>query len=230
VTTHARDAHGTPPRRARTTRSRSPRSSRATKPLDAERVVQTAADIADSDGWAAVSLSRVARELHRHVTSMYSHVDSVDELRRRVALLAAAEMGERLWTAALGRSRDEALVAIADVYRTYPREHPGRGEALLTYRSREDEEFIAATLHMSEPLRATLRSYRLDDVQVEHAHRVFSATLRGFSTGEAVGLYEPAGDEDETYRQILELFRLALERGTWPVPARGRRSARKGGA
>lgn len=211
-------------------RRRAERNSRSPKPLDADTVVQTAADIADREGWASVTLSRVARELHRHVTSMYSHVDSVEALRRKVALLAAVEMGELLWTAALGRSRDDALVAIADVYRTFPREHPGRGEALLTYRSREDPEFIATTIHMTEPLRATLRSYGLDDRQVEHAHRVFSATLRGFSTGESVGLYEPGGDEDETYRQIIELFRLALERGTWPDAARRRRSGRKGAA
>ncbi|HEY7138285.1 MAG TPA: TetR-like C-terminal domain-containing protein [Acidimicrobiia bacterium] len=209
-----------PPKRAR---SSQPHATRSQQPLDVGTVVRTAADIADRDGWSAVTLSRVARELHRHVTSMYSHVDSVDALRREVALLAAGEMAALLWTAALGRSRDDALVAIADVYRTYPREHPGRGEALLTYRSRDDPDFVAATVHMSEPLRATLRSYGLDDRQVEHAHRVFSATLRGFSTGEAVGLYEPGGDEDETYRQILELFRLALEEGSWPeVPARRR--------
>jgi AcrR family transcriptional regulator len=201
-------------------------AARVAKPLDADMVVRTAADIADREGWAAVTLSRVARELHRHVTSMYTHVDSVEALRRKVALLAAAEMGDLLWTAALGRAGTDALVAIADVYRTYPREHPGRGEALVTYRGRNDDEFVAAAVRMSEPLRATLRSYGLDQRQVEHAHRVFSATLRGFSTGEALGLYDPAGDSDETYGQVIGLFRLALERGTWPdLTARPRRSA-----
>lgn len=196
------------------------------KPLDRDTVVRTAADIADREGWAAVTLSRVARELHRHVTSMYTHVDSLDALRRDVALLAATEMGDLLWSSALGRSRDDALAAIADVYRTYPREHPGRGEALLTYRQRDDEEFVAVTLRMSEPLRATLRSYGLDDRQVEHAHRVFSATLRGFAVGESVGLYDPLGDADGTYDQILDLFTRTLRAGGWPRvgrPSRGRR-------
>jgi len=197
---------------------------RHAKPLDRDTVVRTAADIADREGWSAVTLSRVARELHRHVTSMYTHVDSLEALRRHVALLAATEMGELLWTAALGRSRDDALAAIADVYRSYPRQHPGRGEALLTYRQRDDAEFVAVTLRMSEPLRATLRSYGLDDSQVEHAHRVFSATLRGFSVGESVGLYEPLGDTDETYREILELFRTMLASGRWPGAARTSRT------
>lgn len=197
------------------------------KPLDAETVIRTAADIADREGWAAVTLSRVARELHRHVTSMYTHVDSVEALRSKVALLAAAEMGDLLWAAALGRTRADALAAIADVYRTYPREHRGRSEALVTYRPRDDAEFRAAAARMSEPLRATLRSYALDDRQVEQAHRVFSATLRGFSTGEAVGLYEPAGDTDETYRHIVALFVLALDAGRWPAaPTRGTRAGR----
>jgi AcrR family transcriptional regulator len=197
------------------------------KPLDRDTVVRTAADLADREGWAAVTLSRVARELHRHVTSMYTHVDSLDALRRDVALLAATEMGDLLWGAALGRSRDDALAAIADVYRTYPREHPGRGEALLTYRQRDDEEFVAVTLRMSEPLRATLRSFGLDDRQVEHAHRVFSATLRGFAVGESVGLYEPLGDADATYDEILELFTRTLRGGGWPRARRGPRR-RKG--
>src|SRR4030088_3423738 len=136
-------------------------------PVDYETVIAMAADIADHEGWAAVTLSRVARAVDRHVTSMYSHVDSVAALRRGVALLAATEMAELLWGAALGRSREDALHAIADVYRSYPRDHPGRGEALLTYRGWEDDELHVQAMRMSDPLRATLRSFGLDDTQVE---------------------------------------------------------------
>ena len=38
--------------------------------LDRETLVQTAADLADREGWAALTLSQVAREVDRHVTTL----------------------------------------------------------------------------------------------------------------------------------------------------------------
>jgi AcrR family transcriptional regulator len=196
-------------------------------------VVGVAAEIADREGFTAVTLSRVARELECHVTSLYTHVDSVDGLRRQVARLAQEELAEQLWRAALGKARTDALRALSEVYRSYTHEHPGRSEALRgADRDREtDPEWVAGSQRIAEPIRAVLGSFGLDERQVIHAHRAFSAAIRGFAAGEASDLYI-AGDVDETFRQIVELFVQALEGGTWPapvpVPEPARRSRRAG--
>jgi AcrR family transcriptional regulator len=191
-------------------------TSRGRDTLDRRTVIEVAADLADREGWRAVTLSRVAREVDRHVTSLYTHVDSVEGLRRDVALLALEELGDRLWQAALGRSGEDALVALAHVYRDYQRERPGRGLATLNYWSDNDAGFMEAGLRAAEPLRATLRSFGLDGVQVVHAHRAFTAAVRGFSVAEAAGQYRDEASAAETFDQIVALFVTALRSGKWP--------------
>ncbi len=110
--------------------------------------MRVAADVADRDGWSKLTLSKVAKEVNRHVTSLYAHVDGLDALRREVALLALAELADEVWKAALGRSRDEALVAIAGVERAYARKHPGRNTAMATYARSDDEELRARGLRL----------------------------------------------------------------------------------
>jgi AcrR family transcriptional regulator len=47
-------------------------------PLTRERIVATAIAVADRDGFAAVTLRRVAADLGVHVTSLYNHVPTGD--------------------------------------------------------------------------------------------------------------------------------------------------------
>ncbi len=185
--------------------------------LDRATLVRVAADIADRDGWSNLTLSQVAKEVNRHVTSLYAHVDGLDALRREVALLALEELADEVWKAALGRSREEALVAIASVERAYARRHPGRNTAMATFfRSDDDEELRARGLRLAEPIRATFRSFGLDDEQIAVAHSVFSSALRGLVLAESTETF-PFDDLDETHTQLIRLFVVALSTGRWPA-------------
>jgi AcrR family transcriptional regulator len=53
--------------------------------LDAERVVDAAAQLADAHGLQAVTLARVAGELGVRAPSLYNHVEGRDGLLRAVA-------------------------------------------------------------------------------------------------------------------------------------------------
>ena len=67
--------------------------SRVTGPfLDRVTLIEAAADLADVVGWNDLTLSRVAEAVDRHVSSLYSHVDGLDALRREVARLANAQL------------------------------------------------------------------------------------------------------------------------------------------
>ena len=79
--------------------------------LDRDDLIRVAADVADRDGWHNLTMSSVAKEVDRHVTSLYGHVDGLDGLRREVQLLVFDELADALWRAALGRTRDDALSA-----------------------------------------------------------------------------------------------------------------------
>jgi AcrR family transcriptional regulator len=183
--------------------------------LDKATLVRVAADIADRDGWANLTLSQVSKEVNRHVTSLYAHVDGLEALRREVALLALDELADEVWKAALGRTREDALWAIAEVERDYARAHPGRNAAIVTYRAPDDEELRTAGRRVAEPIWATFRSFGLDEQQISQAHSVFSCALRGLILAEITDTF-PFHDLDETHEQLIGLFVAALSTGSWP--------------
>jgi len=183
--------------------------------LDKATLVRAAADLADRDGWSRLTLSGAALAVDRHVSSLYTHVDGLDALRREVALLALDELADEVWRAALGRSGGDALAAIATVERDFSRAHHGRIAAINAHAGSDDPEFHSRGARLAEPIRATLAGFGLDDAQVAIAHRVFSAAVRGLSQAPA----ETAGDRrvaDDALTQTVELFVTALGSGSWP--------------
>jgi len=72
--------------------------------LTRERILRTAVEIADRDGFDAVTLRRIATELQVHVTSLYNHVpardaviDGIVELLIEEAKLPATAVGWEQW-------------------------------------------------------------------------------------------------------------------------------------
>lgn len=183
-------------------------ASAPSKYLDRDTLVRAAADLADREGWSALTLSAVAKEVDRHVSSMYAHVDGLPGLRRAIAALALDELSDRVWRAAIGKVQGDALLAIADVYREFAIAHPGRVAAIATERDPDDEEVRARAIRLAEPVRATFKSFGLDDDRAAVAHRVFSATVTGFTRSST--------DVDD-FHQAVALFVAGLSAGTWPT-------------
>ena len=175
--------------------------------LDRADVVTAAADLVDREGWNALSLAGLARQLGRHATSLYAHVDGLDDLRKQISLIAAEELAAKVWSATIGKVGAEALSAIAYEYQSFAAEHPGR-TASLSAIDRDDPDFAARMAHLHEPLAATFRSFGLDDTQAKSAHQIFGATINGLVN---------TGGVDEVDRAVA-LFVTAMSTDVWPGP------------
>ncbi|CAB4594116.1 unannotated protein [freshwater metagenome] len=182
--------------------------------LDRDTLIATAADLADSIGWNELTLSKVAEAVDRHVSSLYSHVDGLDALRREIAVLAVTEIGDVVWEASVGRSGSDALTAIAEAERDFARRHPGRMAALRGHLGADDAQFREQATRIAQPIRTVLTSFGLNTQQVAIAHRVFSATVRGLiEPGTPLG----RADDDIALEATVALFVTALESGNWPT-------------
>jgi AcrR family transcriptional regulator len=188
---------------------------RSTGPyLDRDTLIAAAAKLADTNGWNELTMSKVAEMVNRHVSSLYSHVDDLDALRREVVLLAVTEIGDVVWEASIGRSGADALTAIAQAERNFARLHPGRMAALRAHLGVDDSEFRDQALRIAVPIRTVLASFGLNEQQVAIAHRVFSATVRGLvEPGTPLG----TSDDDIALQATVTLFVTALESGSWPT-------------
>jgi AcrR family transcriptional regulator len=182
--------------------------------LDRHTLIAAAAELADTNGWNELTMSKVAEMVNRHVSSLYSHVDDLDALRREVALLAVTEIGDVVWEASIGRSGADALAAIAEAERNFARLHPGRMAALRSHLGVDDSEFKDRAMRIALPIRTVLASFGLNEQQVAIAHRVFSATVRGLvEPGTPLG----TADDDIALQATVTLFVTALESGSWPT-------------
>jgi AcrR family transcriptional regulator len=181
--------------------------------LTADRVVRAAADLADEQGFDAVTTSAVARLFDVRPASVYSHVAGTDDLRTRVALLALEELADLAAGAVGRRAGPHALVAFGNVYRDYARTHPGRYAAA---RLRLDPDTAAASAggRHAAMTRAILRGYGLVGDDETHAVRLIGSVLHGYADLELSGSFdhtEPSGEE--TWPRILERLDLMLR--TW---------------
>jgi AcrR family transcriptional regulator len=171
--------------------------------LDAERVVDAAAGIADAEGLEAVTLARVAGELGVRAPSLYNHVDGRDDVLRAIAVRGVRELTSALRQAAVGRSSADALTAAARAYRAYARAHPGRYAATVAAPTRGDEEHRAAASEAVDVMLAVMRGWDLEGDDAIHAVRAFRSAVHGFVAIEAADGFGMAVDVDASFDRLV---------------------------
>ncbi|GII81878.1 transcriptional regulator [Sphaerisporangium rufum] len=182
--------------------------------LTADRVTRAAADLADRIGFAALTVSGLARELGVRDASLYSHIRNLADLRARVAVLATAEMADQIGAAVAGRAGKEALAAFAHAYRRFAVRHPGRYAATQIAL---DPEVVAASPGHRRTLELTggmIRAYRLAERDQVDAVRLLRSTFHGFSHFEATGGFLHGRDVDASFARAIDALHVALE--NWP--------------
>ncbi|PZT69188.1 TetR family transcriptional regulator [Streptomyces sp. SW4] len=183
--------------------------------LTADLLTRAGAELADEVGFDQVTVSALARRFDVKVASLYSHLRNSQDLKTRIALLALEELADRAAEALAGRSGKDALTALANVYRDYAREHPGRYAAAQL---RLDPETAAASagVRHARMTRALLRGYDLAEPDQTHAVRLLGSTFHGYVSLEMGGGFShSAPDTQETWDRILDALDALLR--NWPT-------------
>ncbi|MFJ7178226.1 TetR/AcrR family transcriptional regulator [Streptomyces massasporeus] len=183
--------------------------------LTPERLTEAGAELADEVGFEQVTVSALARRFDVKVASLYSHVRNSHDLKTRIALLALAELADRAAEALAGRAGKDALSALANVYRDYAREHPGRYAAAQL---RLDPRTAAASagVRHAQMTRALLRGYDLKEPDQTHAVRLLGSVFHGYVSLELGGGFShSAPDTEETWARILDALDTLLR--NWPA-------------
>ncbi|SDR19487.1 DNA-binding transcriptional regulator, AcrR family [Thermostaphylospora chromogena] len=188
--------------------------------LTADRVVLAAAELADEVGLENVTMSAVARRLGVKDASLYAHVRGLEDLRGRIALLAADEKTIRIAEATAGRAGKDALVAFANAWREYAHAHPGRYTATQAP-IRIDPELAAQAPGPRRAIELTysmLRAYALTEPDLTDAVRLVRSTLHGFVSIEAAGGFTHARPARSSWVRCLDALHTLLE--NWPASRR----------
>ncbi|CAM4194926.1 TetR/AcrR family transcriptional regulator [Nocardia ninae] len=182
--------------------------------LTAERVTRAAADLADEIGFEKVTMSALAKKFGVKDASLYSHVKNLQELRARVAMLAAAEKTDLIATAVAGRAGRDALAAFAHTWREYALRYPGRYAATQAPVSPGLVEPAPGALRGIELTYGMLRAYGLTEPDLTDAVRLLRSTFHGYAALEATGGFSHTRDTAVSWERIIDALHVTLEQ--WP--------------
>jgi AcrR family transcriptional regulator len=177
--------------------------------LDSEAVVLAAAELADAEGLGQLTLARLAERLGVRSPSLYAHVGGLGDLRTRLAIRGARELTAVLGAAAAGRTRGDAVRAVAAAYRAYAHAHPGMYAAIQRAGGGEP----AAAAELIEVLVAVLRGYDLQGEDAIHGVRIMRAALHGFVSLEREGGFALPIDVETSYERLVAMLDHGLALG-----------------
>lgn len=175
--------------------------------LDREKILHAAADMADKNGIANVTLKTLAENLGIKSPSLYKHFsEGLDELRQELMLYGWKSLEAVTTKAAIGKAKDDAIIAICHAFRDYVTQHRGVYEAMQWYNMYRSEEDLKATEEIVSVLFQVLDGYNLTDDYKVHTVRMLRGFLQGFTTIECHGGYGNPLPLDDTFDFALKIM------------------------
>lgn len=148
-------------------------------------IVAAARELAEAEGWEAVTTRKLADKVEYSQPVLYSHFKNMDAIAAAVALEGIEELGTKL-------SRASGLRGLADAYLSFAAEHPAMYEAMfvrptdLTFATGDIPPSLRAAF---ATLRAGVAPYAKDDA--ETLTELFWSSLHGLATLQAGSRLRP---------------------------------------
>lgn len=174
--------------------------------LDRRVIVGEAAVLADARGLDFVTMANLAARLNVRVPSLYNHIECADELQRELTLFAMRGLADATARAAIGKNSAAGLLAIANAYRTFAKEHPGLYAATLRRPRAGDNEMVAVMTGFLDVLGLVLEPFKFKGDRLIHVMRGFRSIVHGFVSLEAAQGFGFPQSTDESFEFILRLF------------------------
>jgi AcrR family transcriptional regulator len=180
--------------------------------LSRDSIVNAALTFLDREGWDALTINALATQLGTKGPSLYNHVNSLEDLRRTVRMRVVGDIIDMLNTVGQGRTRDDAVTAMAGAYRSYAHHHPGRYSAFTRMPlGGDDPEFTEATRAAAAPVISVLASYGLDGDAAFYAALEFWSAMHGFVLLEMTGAMTGI-DTDAVFTDMVMRLATGMER------------------
>lgn len=168
--------------------------------LDKEKIIEAAAKVADEQGFSNVTMRVLATELGIKSPSLYKHFSGgLEELKKDLMLYGWRSVESEIMKAAIGKAKDDAIIAICHAYRDFATRHSGLHEAMQWYNMYQSKEHLQATEGTVDILFQVLDAYGLKEEQKVHSVRMLRALLQGFAAIESHGGYGNSISLDDTF-------------------------------
>ena len=173
--------------------------------INQEKIILTAAKIADHKGLNHLNLHELAKQLGIRPPSLYNHISGIDGLRRAMMLYAIPLLTKDVTYAVIGLSGIEALKAFCMAYYSFATHNPGLYEAMQWWNRATDKEVEEAFRDFMLVLNKILEPYDLDNEQHQHVYCLLRGLMHGFSSIAAFGGFSPDMPLRENYEWSINV-------------------------
>jgi len=181
------------------------------KGLSFDYICGKALSMIDERGFEGFSLTALAAELGVKTASLYNYIGSLGELLTEVGARAADMMNAAAENEMRGKTRLDALMALAFSLWEYAKQHPGLYHLMVRGTMDISEDIKGEAKRVIEPIAEALRGYGLTEGQRIHWIRLIRSFGYGFilhAQGSAFSAEEYP--KAETYRMGVMLIDEAL--------------------
>lgn len=169
--------------------------------IDTKLIIEKTAGLANEIGFENITLKLIADEFGIQTPSLYNHIKSLDDLKKRLMLHGWKELEQKLLLAVVGVSGYDALRAMCYAFYEYATSNPGVFNAMLWYNKFQDEETQDATKQLFVVLFKIMGTLNIPDETINHLIRTF----RGFLEGYALLVNNGAFGNPVSIRESFEL-------------------------
>ena len=186
--------------------------------LDREAVVDAAERVLDLHGYDELTMTSLAAELGTRVSSLYNHVDSLEDLRSALQIRAMSELGRAVRTAAMGQTGAAGLRALCQAYRDFAKAYPAR-YAAMTRPPLDPEKYFAASIDAAEAVGVIVRTSGVAPEHVLPLQLAIFATIHGYVSLDTSGFFVGIDDLEPIFAQTLRaVTSMAVMQATEPIP------------
>ena len=172
--------------------------------LDSHTILNAAAELAEEKGLENVTLLELAEKLGVKSPSLYNHLSGLKQLSSDIAKLALQRLEDAVRNAAVGRAKEEALMAIASAYREFAKENPELYKAILRFPEYDDTGLQETGHAVVRILYRVMEPYHYSEEETIHFVRGFRSALHGFISLEKAGFFQSTqANVDESYNLLV---------------------------
>jgi AcrR family transcriptional regulator len=175
--------------------------------LDRKKVLDAAINLINTERLDSLTLQRLADRLSIRLPSLYNHIDGLPGLRHDLALASAIALVERMADAVAGISGEQAVLALANAYRTFALEQPGlylAGIRSSFYQNSSELDIVQSkAVNLVETV---LIPFGLINEDAIHAIRGLRSLIHGFVMLEISGGFGIPLDCNESFTRLVKYF------------------------
>ena len=172
--------------------------------LDRAAILDAAAGLAEETGIQNLTLSRLATRLGIKSPSLYNHISGIEDLLSGLAGLGLQRLGEALRNAAVGKSREDALRAVAAEFRNFVQSNPELYRAVMKLPELGRDGLQEQVDALVCILNAVLEPYHFQKEDAMHIIRIWKSALHGFISLESAGFFKKQYDIEESFGRMID--------------------------